>query len=255
MRLPADSKGRRFRLVNSIFGIYTSASMRGSIQPTDGPRTRAFLARRTRPRAPGLCPEIHLLGADSLARLWEQLSKEAPELGPGPPYWSVAWPGGEALARFVLDHPEWVRDASVLDLGTGSGIGAIAAARAGARRVVANDCDPAALLAVRRNAAWNSVSIAVRGGDLLGAPPPDGFDRVLAADLWFEPWLGRRVTPWLRRLAARGVTVLVADPGRGTFPRQGLERLAEYPIATDASLERGECTPTGVWRLLPGGSS
>jgi predicted nicotinamide N-methyase len=217
----------------------------------DAAAARRLVEQLTRPRASALCPEIVLAQADELTRLWQATESRLGELGLDIPFWSVAWPGGEALARYLLDDPAPVRARRVLDLGTGCGICAIAAARAGAARVRGADPDPLSHAAVALNAARNRVEVDCALADPLASDPPRNVDVILAADLWYERWLARRVTPWLREAAARGISVIGADPGRAYLPREGLETLARYAVPTSLDLERDTITRTRVFRVLP----
>lgn len=165
----------------------------------------------------------------------------------GSPYWAYHWAGGLALARFVLDHPGRVAGRHVLDLGTGAGLVAIAAAKAGASGVIAADIDRYAIAALRLNAAHNDVLITVVEGDLtLGAPPR--VDLVLVGDLFYAPDLAARVMGFLDRCRAAGIAVLIGDPWRAHLPMPRLTMLAEYAVA-----ETGHAAtkPSAVFTLLP----
>jgi predicted nicotinamide N-methyase len=198
--------------------------------------------------APGTAPlvgEVTLLLADDIHRAWSQVDEEAP------PFWAFAWAGGQALARHVLDHPQVVRGRRVLDLATGSGIVAIAAARAGALHVVASDSDARARVAARRNAALNGVSLVVVG-DLVGEEADEvelDVDVVLAGDVFYEQPMARLMTEFLDEAAGAGVEVLVGDPGREYLPRKRVEALATYDVPGTADLEGRAVTPTTVHRL------
>ncbi len=195
-----------------------------------------FLRRTAAIAAPALCPELRLHTACDFASLWRELEAWTGRLGAAPPFWGLAWPGGQALARYVLDHPSQVRDRRVLDFGSGCGICAIAAAKAGARDVEAADIDPYACLAIATNARLNAARLRVTGRDVMAAAPR--WDLVLAADVWYDRFLAERATPWLRRLAQGGATVLLGDIGRAHFPRAGLVQHASYAVSTTQSLER-----------------
>ncbi|MCB8838485.1 methyltransferase [Aurantimonas sp. VKM B-3413] len=144
------------------------------------------------------------------------------------PYWAYLWGGGLALARHVLDHPETVAGRSVLDLGSGSGIVGIAAAKSGARQVIAADTDRYAVAATALNAAANEVVLATVCGDLTAGAPPD-VDVVLVGDLFYEADLAARVAAFLDRCVSAGIAVLVGDPRRDFLPHSRLRLLAEYP--------------------------
>lgn len=209
-----------------------------------------LLLTATRVAAPPLCPELALHLASDLETLWAEQERRVGRTGLAPPFWGVAWPGGQALARHVLDNPGTVAGRSVLDLGSGSGIVGIAAAKAGARAVEAADTDGFALAAIAANASLNQVRLVTLGDDLIGAC--SRWDVVLAADLWYERFFAGRVTAWLGELAAGGTRVLVGDPGRAFFPRKGLEELQRYRVPSPF-LERDAFTVTAVLQVARGG--
>ncbi|HXN14990.1 MAG TPA: 50S ribosomal protein L11 methyltransferase [Usitatibacter sp.] len=207
----------------------------------------SFLRQATEVKSPEICPEIRLNLAADLATLWADQERWLGRLGLPAPYWGIAWPGGQAIARHVLDNPESFRGAAILDLGAGSGLCAIAAAKAGARRVHAADIDPFSALAIEANAGLNDVRVAIVEEDLIDRP--SRWDVVLAADLWYEKFLAGRITPWLRRLAQDGTRVLVGDTGRAFLPRAGLTEVGRYAIPTSQSLEPGAAGAAAVWQL------
>lgn len=194
-----------------------------------------------------LCPEIDLSLTDDLEGLWAELQARGEASAVPPPYWSIAWVGGQALARYVLDHPALLRDRTVLDFGAGCGIAAIAAAKAGAAWVEASEIDPAARAAIAHNARLNGVAVTTVAADLIGSPPR--WDVVLAGDLWYERFLADRLSAWLAALAGEGTRVLLGDCGRAYFPRGRATELARYRIASPAGVERDAVTDTAVWRL------
>ncbi len=208
----------------------------------------AFIRANTRARPVPHAPEILLQVADEATALWQKTEEELAEIGLPPPFWAFAWAGGQALARYILDHPETVAGRSVLDFASGSGLVAIAAAKAGASAVTASDLDPFAVQAIGLNAAANGVADRIRAvrGDLIGSDP-DGI--VLAADIFYERDLAARVTAWLARLHAGGATVLIGDPGRSYLPRERLETLATYEVPVSRSLEDAEVKRSHVWRF------
>jgi predicted nicotinamide N-methyase len=167
-------------------------------------------------------------------------------VGVPPPFWAFAWAGGQAVARYVMDNPDIVAGKSVLDLATGGGMAAIAAAKAGAASVVANDIDPFCEAAVALNAEANEVLVEFRLGDLLGGPAP-AVDVLLVGDLAYEKPTAEKVRPWLAAAHAAGTKVLIGDPGRSYFLSDGLIRLAEYQVPTTRELEDMEVKRTGVW--------
>jgi predicted nicotinamide N-methyase len=209
----------------------------------------AMLAHATELRAPPLVPEVmlHLMPRDCAFEAFR--ARVEPDAGLAPPYWAVAWPGGQALARYVLENPASVAGRRVIDAGAGCGLAAIAAARAGARSVVAIEPDATARAVSLRNAAANGAVIEARTGDVATVDPASA-DLVLAGDLWYEAHLARRATAALRKLADTGVTVLAGDPGRAAFPRSGVDLLATYALAAGEELERAAILATKVWRVL-----
>jgi predicted nicotinamide N-methyase len=200
----------------------------------------------TRSARPALVPEVVLRVADDVVGLWEALEQE--QVGPGsePPFWAAAWPGGQALARYVLDHPDVVAGRTVLDLGAGSGLVAIAARLAGAREVIASEVDPYGRAAVGVNAAENGVGPVVVRGDLLDEEPLPGVDVVLAGDVCYDRAMTERVLPFLGRAWLGGATVLLGDPGRPYLPREGLVAVAAYDVP---DTEGSQVRRTTVWRL------
>jgi predicted nicotinamide N-methyase len=188
-----------------------------------------------------LAPEISLHLAGDEVGLFDLTGGEFHSDQP-PPYWAFVWAGGQALARYVLDHPDAVRGRGVLDLAAGSGVAAIAAAKAGAAHVTAADVDPAAAGAIRRNATANGVVVAV-GSDIQPA------DVVLAGDAFYSASVAQQMTALLRDQARRGARVLVGDPGRGYFPERLFDRLAEYVVPVPTALEETETLLTGVYEM------
>lgn len=192
-------------------------------------------------------PELALHVAQEATELWQKTEDELATIGLPPPFWAFAWAGGQALARYVLDHPETVRGRSVLDFASGSGLVAIAAAKAGAGTVLAVDIDAFAAASISLNAAANGVELSVRLDDLVGTD--EGWDVVLAGDICYERATAERVVAWLERLAARGAEVLIGDPGRSYLPRQKLIEVATYQVPVTRALEDAEIKKSSVWRL------
>jgi predicted nicotinamide N-methyase len=207
-----------------------------------------FIRANTRLLPVPLVPEISLhLAAESLP-IWQKTEEELGEMNVPPPYWAFAWAGGQALARYLLDNPETVAGRRVLDLGSGSGLGAIAARKAGAARVLAADIDAFALAAIRLNASANGVAIEASQRDPL-AEPPSGFDAVLAGDMFYERPLAERVLARLEDAVRGGARVLVGDPGRSYFPRERFRQVAAYAVPVTRELEDAEIKSTAVWEL------
>ncbi len=196
-----------------------------------------------------LTPEIQLYLAHEAVPLWQKTEEELGEIGLPPPFWAFAWAGGQALARYVLDHSESVNNKQVLDLASGSGLVAIAAMKAGAVRVVAADIDNFAIAAMGLNAKANHVTLATTVLDLLQAPPPP-IDTILVGDLFYEKSIAEKVFAWLSTAKARGTQVLIGDPGRSYLPIEKLIKRAEYNVPVTRDLEDAEIKRTAVWTLL-----
>ena len=209
-----------------------------------------FVRRNTAITAPPLVPEIRLYLATEVTPIWQATEESLAQGAVPPPYWAFAWAGGQALARYLLDHPETVAGRGVLDFGAGSGLVAIAAAKAGATRVTAAEIDHFAAAAIAINAALNDVAIEVVTTDL-----SDGDRRfwklVTAGDICYEQPMAERAMRWLRRLAGRGSLVLLGDPGRAHLPAAGLCELARYDVPTSHEVEGRERSDGFVWRVLP----
>jgi len=208
----------------------------------------AFIRSETRLRPVPHAPEISLHVADEATELWQKTEEELGEIGLPPPFWAFAWAGGQALARYVLDHPETVRGRRVLDFASGSGLVAIAAMKAGAAAVTACDIDAFAVAAIGMNAAANGVSsITPLREDVVGQDR--GWDAVLAGDICYERDLAERVTDWLLSLSQGGATVLIGDPGRSYLPKDRLENLAVYEVPVTRTLEDSDVKRSSVWRF------
>lgn len=218
------------------------------IAPTPEGR-RAFVLENTRVQRPPHTPELELHLADEITPIWRLTEEALEEMGLPPPFWAFAWAGGQALARYVLDHPELVAGKQVIDFATGSGLVAIAAMKAGAARVLAADIDVFCEAAVAANAALNAVAVEFTDRNLLDHPPPAWAQVILAGDICYEKPLAGQVLAWLTEAKNAGATVLIGDPGRSYFPREGLEKLAEYQVPTTRELEDMEVKKTSVWRL------
>lgn len=210
-------------------------------------RAESFILANTALSAPPHVPEIRLRLADEAHALWTRTEEELEAIGLPPPFWAFAWAGGQGLARHVLDNPDLVRGRTVLDFATGSGLVAIAGAMAGAARVVAADIDPFCGVAVALNAAANAVEASFEGRDLAGTDA--GWDVVLAGDVFYDRAMADGLEKWFSRLAARGATVLVGDPGRAYLPRARLTELALYEVPVTRALEDSEVKRTVVWRF------
>jgi predicted nicotinamide N-methyase len=218
-----------------------------------------------------LVPQIRLHLAGEPIEVWEHTERALGDTEQPPPFWAFAWPGGQALARYLLDHPAAVRGLRVLDLASGSGLVAIAAALAGAAEVIANDVDPLAMAAIAVNAAANDVTVVGRCGDLLGDEPPGGdrpaggllggdvdrwpgADVVLVADAFYEKDLAARVMSFAERARDHGARLLLADPGRAYLPSPRLTALASYDVPGVGALEDADSKRATIWvPSWPGG--
>jgi len=205
----------------------------------------------TRLSSVALVPELRVHQASEPIGVWQRTERAAGRTGLDPPFWAFAWAGGQALARYLLDHPETVKDRQVIDIASGSGLVAIAAARAGAAAVTGYDIDPLAIAAITLNAAANGVTVLAVQADILdsdildtGGPGPDV---LLVADAFYERELARRVTRFAERGQARGADVLVGDFGRAYLPRDRLAPLAAYDVPGLSALEDSDVKRTTIW--------
>lgn len=209
---------------------------------------RSFILANTQLLSPPHTPEIRLHLATELVPIWQKTEEELASQGVPPPFWAFAWAGGQALSRYVLDHPETVRGKRVLDFASGSGLSAIAAAKAGASEVLATEIDRFAVAAMELNARANDVEIVPSLADVVDTD--QGWDTVIAGDVCYEREMSARVFAWLRRLAGRGALVLIGDPGRNYLPSSHLVEIAVYDVATTRELEDREVRRTKVWHVL-----
>lgn len=214
---------------------------------------RAFIVEHTVLEPAPFVPEVRLRVGGLAMPLWEAAALADERLPVPPPYWAWPWAGGQALARYVLDHPGEMRGRRVADIGAGGGIVAIAAALAGATVVDAIDIEPYAIEACRLNAAANGVTLRLHETDPVDSD--DGWDVVLVGDLWYEAEVATRIEPWLRDLAARGALVLTGDLGRAYLPADGVEELARYTVPTLADLEDVTAKEARVLRISPAAAS
>lgn len=212
------------------------------------PDPAAFIRANTRLQPVPHAPEISLWLADEITPIWRLTEEELGELGLPPPFWAFAWAGGQALSRYLLDHPHEVAGKRVLDFAAGSGLVGVAAMRAGAASVLCADIDPFCEAAVAANAQANGVDLAFTGQNLLDAPPPP-VDVICAGDICYEKPMTEAVLAWLSQARASGIRVLIGDPGRTYFPRTGLDFLAEYRVPTTRELEDQEIKRASVWAM------
>jgi len=207
-----------------------------------------FIVIQTQVLAPSIVPEILLHLATEVTPLW-QLTEERLHQGDlPPPFWAFAWPGGQGIARYILDNPELVRGKRVIDFAAGCGIAAIAAMKAGAKSALAVDIDPLALEAIKLNAKYNQVSVdTVEGVDL--AKPLKKADIIFAGDICYQQALSTKVTRWLRLCVEVGITAYIADPGRAYVPQEGMHQKASYDVPTSRDLEDQDMRTVTVWQL------
>jgi predicted nicotinamide N-methyase len=209
---------------------------------------RAFILDNTRLQRPPHTPEIALHLADEITPIWKMTEEELGGLGLPPPFWAFAWAGGQALARYLLDHPHEVASKTVVDFAAGSGLVGIAAMKAGAASVLCADIDGFCSAAVALNGLANGVVLDFTDTDLLDTPPP-AVGLIAAGDICYEKSLADRVLAWLGAARDNGTRVLIGDPGRTYFPKDGLEKLAEYQVPTTRELEDFAVKRTGVWAM------
>lgn len=219
--------------------------MQTPISPTKD--RSVFIRAHTRLQPVPHAPEISLYLADEATALWEKTEDELGEIGLPPPFWAFAWAGGQALARYVLDHRQLVAGKRVLDFASGSGLIAIAAMKAGAASAQGCDIDAFAADAIRLNAQANGVAVNARLDDVCGTD--EGWDVVLAGDVSYERDMSARVTHWLHELHQRGALVLIGDPGRSYLARDQLVSLVEYQVPVTRTLEDADIKRTSVWKF------
>lgn len=207
-----------------------------------------FILDNTEIMAPPHVPEIRLHLASEVHDLWLKTEEDLAEIGLPPPFWAFAWAGGQGLARHILDHPDLVTGKRVVDFATGSGLVAIAAAKAGAAHVLAADIDPFVETALRLNAAENDVTIAFSADNIVG--PALEADVLLAGDVFYDKGFADQLVPWFSELTANGVQVIVGDPGRAYCPKDRLQSLGAYQVPVTRVLEDSEVKKTTVWQFL-----
>ncbi len=208
--------------------------------------SETFIAAHTVPARAPLVPEIVLYLATEITPIWLATEAFLERHNLEPPYWAFAWPGSQAMARYVLDNPASVRGRRVLDFAAGGGLAAIACAMAGAASVEAVEIDPVASTATRMNAKMNGVTLMVTTADFVDVKCE--WDIILCGDVCYEAAMVGHIVPWLRRMAA-GAEVWIADPGRAYLPG-GLEAFARYDVPTTKELEDTVMRQTTLHRLL-----
>ena len=212
----------------------------------------AFITANTEIVSPPLVPEIKLRLATEITPIWQATETELQEIGIPPPFWAFCWPGGQALARYVLDNPDIVRGKRVLEFAAGGAVSGIAAAVGGAAEVIANDIDAMAVAAAQINAALNKVTLTPSTENYLMRDTPGGCDVILAGDIFYEQSPAVEIEAFLRREAASGAVVLIGDPGRKYLPIKNLQEVMRCEVPTSLELEDREMRYGVVWRV-PGG--
>ena len=208
----------------------------------------AFVRANTSILSPPLVPEVKLYLAHEALPIWQKTEDELGEIGLPPPFWAFAWAGGQALSRYILDTSSTVRGKRVVELASGSGMVGIAAMKAGATSVLSADIDLFSVAAIKVNAALNDVLLGITSDNLLNCAAPDA-DVVLVGDLFYEKGVAERCLDWLVKAQAKGIDVLIGDPGRSYLPKDRLIKVAEYSVPVSRDLEDSEIKRTAVWRL------
>ncbi len=211
-------------------------------------QAEAFIRANTTASPAALVPEFQLMLATEITPIWQASEAALQQANIEPPFWAFAWPGGQALARYIIDQPEAVAGRHVLDFAAGCGLAGLAAKRAGARHVDAADIDPVSAAAIALNASLNGLEITALTEDLVGCPCR--WDLILCGDVCYEAPMARRIMPWLQRLA-RHAEVWIADPGRAYLPSSGLSPMVSYRVPTSLELEDREERRVTIYRLLP----
>ncbi len=209
----------------------------------------AFVRANTALGHAALVPDIALHQASEITPIWQATEAWLAAAGVDPPFWAFAWPGGQAIARHVLDHPELVAGKRVLDFAAGCGIAAIACARAGAACVEAAETDVLAAAAIKLNATANAVDVDVVCANLVGSACR--WDIIICGDVCYEAPMTRHILPWLEAMA-RAATVWLADPGRAYLPRSGLEPFAHIVVPTSLELEDRTEREVTLYRFFGG---
>ncbi len=208
-----------------------------------------FIRKHTCLSSAPLVPELRLYLADEITPIWHATEAYLARSNVAPPFWAFAWPGSQALARHVLDHPDRVAGRTVLDFAAGGGLAALACASAGAASVEAAEIDPMATAAIRLNAAANGLAVTSVTEDFVGAPAR--WDLILCGDVCYEAPMTAHIMPWLRKMASTS-EVWIADPGRSYLPRAGLTPFGSYGVPTTLELEDRTERSVTLYRLSPG---
>lgn len=210
-----------------------------------------FVLAHTSVRRPPYVPEVRLHLADDSIELWEQTQVAVDQGQLPPPFWAFVWAGGQALARHLLDDPQVARGRDVVDVATGSGLVAIAAALAGAHTVHATDLDDLAIAATRLNAGLNEVDIAATVVDVHDLDVTAG-TLVTVGDVFYDEKIAALMLRELTRLTRAGAEVLIGDPHRHYLPTDALEVVARYDVDVETDIEDAPVKPSVVARLRGG---
>jgi predicted nicotinamide N-methyase len=210
----------------------------------------AFIRGNTRLGTAPLVPEIALYLASEITPIWQATEDWLQRRNIAPPFWAFAWPGSQALARFILDDASIVCGRRVLDFACGCGLAALAAVRAGAALVEAAEIDPLAIAALGLNARENGLDVRGLAEDVVGAACR--WDIVMCGDVCYEAPMARHILPWLALMAAEGAEVWMADPGRAYLPAEGLQEVARYRVPTSMELEDRTHRETVLFRFDAG---
>ncbi len=214
---------------------------KAAVDPVDFIRTHTAL------HEPPLVPELRLHLATETDALWEMGEEGLADAGVPPPFWAFAWAGGQALARYLLDHPDVVAGKSVLDFFTSDHPAILAALSAGAKSALAADIDDFACTAALLNAEANELALTVTTDDLIGQS--GDWDIILVGDMCYEQPLAGMIEAWLRTRRDAGSQVLIGDPGRTYLPKARLEKLISYAVKTARALEDTDVRNTSVWQF------
>ena len=214
---------------------------------------RFFIQKNTELGSPPLVPEIKLHLAVDATELWQMTTKELEDNGLPLPFWGFAWAGGQALARYILDNPQLVEDKSVIDMGAGSGLVGLSALFSQASQVDFKEIDCFAAEAIHLNLAANQLDqnfqVILEHLPIFTPQNQNRWDVILAGDVFYEQEMSNIILSDLRKFARLGILVLVGDPGRTYFPKEGVKKLAQYPVETPIYLEEQNITETTIWQI------
>jgi predicted nicotinamide N-methyase len=193
------------------------------------------------------CPEIQIRSSAAVFALWEAWEKEAGQQCPVP-FWAVVWPAAQVLARYLLDQPDLVQDREVIEIGCGGGAASIAAAKAGARKVTANDIDPIALAIARQNATHNRVSLEFDSENRIETGSIGQAQILLCSDFFYAKVESLVLAGLLDQWRERSVTILIGDSGRAFAPKDYRDVLWEESVDVDSDLEGRERRTVSILR-------